>query len=99
MATEPTDSQEEVAQVESTVERDIDVDVDVETAQEVEEVEHEQTRDKREGKKEETALRDREPGKSVLPFARVQRIIKADKVRLVTATRSLQRTSDCRTRI
>ncbi|KAI9568386.1 hypothetical protein HD554DRAFT_2205063 [Boletus coccyginus] len=40
----------------------------------------EETRDKREGKlKEGTALRDREPGKSVLPFSRVQRIIKADK--------------------
>lgn len=28
----------------------------------------------------------REPGKSVLPFSRVQKILKADKVRVVSAT-------------
>ncbi|KAG8214757.1 hypothetical protein J3R82DRAFT_9846 [Butyriboletus roseoflavus] len=53
-----------------------------------------QARDKPEGKKEGTALRDREPGKSVLPFSRVQRIIKADKASPVAATHSSQRTSD-----
>lgn len=81
------DTLEDVVQVESepTVQRDADVEA---TPLEVdEEVAQEQARDKREGKKDATALRDREPGKSILPFLRVQKIIKADKVRPVAATR------------
>ncbi|KAH7885104.1 hypothetical protein F5I97DRAFT_1811342 [Phlebopus sp. FC_14] len=37
------------------------------------------TTKKRAAKKEGPLLREREPGKSILPFSRVQRIIKADK--------------------
>ena len=83
MATEHADAQEEVVQVESTLQRDADAEATPEVDQEVG-----RARDKREGKKEGIALRDREPGKSVLPFARVQKIIKADKVSPVAATRS-----------
>lgn len=95
MATEPTDVQDEVVQVESTIQRDVS---DVEASPPADSA-VEQARNKREGKKDSAVLRDREPGKSVLPFSRVQRIIKADKVRPVTATRSLRQTSDCRTRV
>jgi len=94
MATEATDTKGEVSQIDSTAQRDVEVEATPEADREVE-----QTRDKREGRKEATALRDREPGKSILPFSRVQRIIKADKASPVSATRSLQRTSDCRTRV
>lgn len=76
MATQQTASQEEVVEVESAVPRDADVEATPQVDTEVEQV-----RDKREGKKEGAALvRDREPGKSILPFSRVQKIIKADKV-------------------
>jgi len=71
-----TDTQEEVVQVESTVQRDADVEATPEVDKEVEQLE---APDRREGKKEGVALRDREPGKSVLPFSRIQKIIKADK--------------------
>jgi len=76
MATEhaSTQEQEEVVQVESTLQRDADVEATPEVDKEVG-----QAQDKREGKKEGIALRDREPGKSILPFARIQKIIKADK--------------------
>jgi DNA polymerase epsilon subunit 4 len=91
-----TDTQEEVVQVESTVQRDADVEATPEVDKEVEQLE---APDRREGKKEGVALRDREPGKSVLPFSRIQKIIKADKVSLVAVTRPLQRTNDCRARV
>lgn len=91
MATEQTVSQEGVVQVESTVPLNADVEVPPQVEKEAE-----QAQDKREGKKDGTALRDREPGKSVLPFSRVQRIMKADKASPVAATHSSQRTSDCK---
>lgn len=92
MATEETASQEQVVQVESTVPRDADIEdtlsPQVTVGKEEEEEEVEQVPDKRKGKpKEGTALRDREPGKSILPFSRVQRIVKADKVSVPVALR------------
>ena len=77
MATETTVPQEDVIQAESAVPHD---DVDVEASPQPEEVEPE-ARDKPDGKKESTAPREREQGKSILPFSRVQKIIKVDKVR------------------
>lgn len=99
MVTEHMDTQEEVVQeeviqVESTAQRDANAEATPEVDKEVEQLE---ARDKREGKKEGVALRDREPGKSILPFSRIQKIIKADKVSPVAVTRSSQRTNDCRT--
>ncbi|KAF8134021.1 hypothetical protein EV363DRAFT_1258695 [Boletus edulis] len=76
MATEHTDTQEQVIQAESTIQPDVDADGEA-TPHVDKEVD--QTRNKRDGKKEAAAPRDREPGKSILPFSRVQRIIKADK--------------------
>lgn len=98
MATEHTVSQEEVVQAEPTAPRD---GVDVETpALEVGKEVMPQARDKRDGRKEGTALPDREPGKSVLPFSRVQKIMKADKVSPITATHlSVRRTGDCKMRV
>ncbi|KAH0832203.1 hypothetical protein J3R83DRAFT_13123 [Lanmaoa asiatica] len=74
MGTEHTASKEEVIQVESTVPRDADVEATSQIGKEIE-----QAQDKREGRKEGIALQDREPGKSILPFSRVQKIMKADK--------------------
>ncbi|KAF8133450.1 hypothetical protein EV363DRAFT_1215233 [Boletus edulis] len=76
MATEHTDTQEQVVQAESTIQPGADADGEA-TPHVDKEVD--QTRNKRDGKKEAAAPRDREPGKSILPFSRVQRIIKADK--------------------
>ncbi|KAG6372857.1 hypothetical protein JVT61DRAFT_7291 [Boletus reticuloceps] len=76
MDTEHTDTQEQVIQAESMIQPDADGEATPQVDKEVD-----QTRDKRDGKKEIAAPRDREPGKSILPFSRVQRIIKADKVR------------------
>lgn len=75
MVTEHTVSQEVQAEPTTVPRDDVDVEATLQVGKEVEP----QAQNKREGKKEGTALQDREPGKSVLPFSRVQKIIKADK--------------------
>ncbi|KIK92504.1 hypothetical protein PAXRUDRAFT_829892 [Paxillus rubicundulus Ve08.2h10] len=53
--------------------------IEIEAHAEIEHAEDDGSTTKKRGKKEGPVLREREPGKSILPFSRVQRIIKADK--------------------
>ncbi|KAF9236523.1 hypothetical protein BU15DRAFT_49969 [Melanogaster broomeanus] len=73
-------SQDETSRITSTPPLHIEVEATPEVDAEAEQVGGEgSTTKKQAGKKEGPVLREREPGKSILPFSRVQKIVKADK--------------------
>jgi hypothetical protein len=79
MDQEDTLLQDEVSRVNSPPQLHIEVEATPEAHADIEHAGDDGSTTKKRGKKEGPVLREREPGKSVLPFSRVQRIIKADK--------------------
>lgn len=85
MSTEHTtqqdsEEQEAVVQVEPTVPPDAEVTPQASEVIEIEQAAQDKPPPEPKSKPEGDTVRDREPGKSVLPFTRVQKIMKADKV-------------------
>ncbi|KAF8837924.1 hypothetical protein BDN67DRAFT_857048, partial [Paxillus ammoniavirescens] len=79
MDQEDTRLQDEVSRINSPPQLHIEVEATPEAHADIEDAGDNGSTMKKRGKKEGPVLREREPGKSVLPFSRVQRIIKADK--------------------
>ncbi|KAF9219240.1 histone-fold-containing protein [Gyrodon lividus] len=79
MAEEDNVLQDEVSRVHLTPPFHIEVEAIPEADGEIEHAGGDGSTTKKRGKKEGPVPREREPGKSILPFSRVQKIIKADK--------------------